>query len=95
MKRIEIIANKSIQEDMFDAFKKADIVKNYTLIPVVLGVGKSGPRMGDHIWPEENFSITIYCDIKEAEQIKEIITELKTFFKQEGIKLFELTGENY
>ncbi len=90
MKRIEIIANRSIQEDMLDAFKKADIVKHYTLIPIVLGVGSSGPRMGDHIWPEENFSITVYCDNQEAEKIKHVITELKSFFTKEGIKLFEL-----
>ena len=90
MKRIEIIANRSIQEDMLDAFEKADIVKHYTLIPIVLGVGNSGPRMGDHIWPEENFSITIYCEEKEAEKIKSVITELKAFFTSEGIKLFEM-----
>ncbi len=91
MKRIEIIANRSIQDDMFDAFKKADIVKHYTLIPIVLGVGNSGPRMGDHIWPEENFSLTIYCDETESEQIKLVISELKAFFTSEGIKLFELS----
>ena len=90
MKRIEIIANRSIQEDMLDAFKKADIVKHYTLIPVVLGVGNSGPRMGDHIWPEENFSLIIYCDEPESLKIKEVISELKSFFTNEGIKLFEL-----
>ncbi len=91
MKRLEIIANRSIQEDMFDAFKTADIVKHYTLIPIVLGVGNSGPRMGDHIWPEENFSITIYCDDVEADKIRSVITELKSFFTNEGIKLFEIS----
>jgi nitrogen regulatory protein PII len=90
MKRIEIIANRSILDDMLDAFKKADIVKHYTLIPIVLGVGNSGPRMGDHIWPEENFSLTVYCDNREADKIKIVITELKAFFTLEGIKLFEL-----
>ena len=90
MKRIEIIANRSIQEDMLDAFKKADIVKHYTLIPNVLGVGNSGPRMGNHIWPEENFSITVYCNDSEAEKIKSVVLELKTFFTSEGIKIFEL-----
>lgn len=90
MNRIEIIANRSIQEDMFDAFKKADVVKHYTLIPGVLGVGKSGPRMGDHIWPEENFSLIIYCDEAEAEKIRKVISELKTFFINEGIKIFEM-----
>lgn len=92
MKRIEIIANRAIQEDMFDAFRKADIVKHYTLYPIVLGVGNSGPRMGDHIWPEENFSLIIYCDESESEKIKEVITELKAFFTSEGIKLFELSS---
>ena len=90
MKRIEIIANRSIQEDMFDAFKKADILKNYTLYPIVHGVGNSGPRMGDHIWPEENFSIVIYCEEDEAIQINEVIKELKAFFTKEGIKIFEI-----
>jgi len=90
MKRIEIIANRSIQGDMFDAFKKANIVKRYTLYPIVLGVGKSGPRMGDHIWPEENFSLIIYCDEAEAEKIRKVISELKTLFITEGIKIFEL-----
>ena len=91
MKRIEIIANRSIQDDMLDAFKKADIVKHYTLIPIVLGIGNSGPRMGDHIWPEENFSLTVYCENQEADKIKSVISELKSFFTTEGIKLFELS----
>ena len=90
MKRLEIIANRSIQDDMFDAFKKADIVKKYTLNPVVLGVGKSGPRMGDHIWPEENFSLIVYCEEEESEKIKLVIKDLKQFFTKEGIKIFEI-----
>jgi hypothetical protein len=90
MKRIEIIANRSIQEDMFDAFRNAEIVKHYSLYPIVLGVGNSGPRMGDHIWPEENFSLIIYCEDDEAIKIKTVIDELKAFFTKEGIKLFEI-----
>ena len=88
--RIEIIANMSIEEDMFDLFKRRDIVKYYTKIPMVYGVGSSGPRRGDHIWPEENFILVVYCSKEEADKIKQAILELKTFFKQEGIKLFEM-----
>ena len=87
--RIEIIANRSIEADMFDIFKRKDIVHNYTKIPAVYGVGSSGPRMGDHIWPEENFILIIYCPEDEAVRIKEAIAELKVLFKQEGIKLFD------
>ena len=89
MKRIEIIANQSIQEDMFDIFKKNDIAKHYSLIRGVHGVGNSGPRMGDHIWPEENFILVLYCNEVEAAAIKKAITELKSFFVDEGVRIFE------
>ncbi|MBN2445024.1 MAG: hypothetical protein JXJ04_26955 [Spirochaetales bacterium] len=93
MHRIEIIANKSIEGDMFDLFKRKNIVNHYTKIPSVYGVGTSGPRMGDHIWPEENFVLIIYCSAEEADAIKVVITDLKRLFKQEGIKLFEIISE--
>jgi nitrogen regulatory protein PII len=90
MKRIEIIANRSIEEDMFEAFEKAGVAQHYTKIPEVMGVGNSGPRMGDHIWPEENFILIVYCEDDEAEGIKRVTGELKEFFVNEGIKLFEI-----
>ena len=62
MKRIEIIANRSIEGDLHDALKEAGAAQHYTKIPVVHGVGNSGPRMGDHIWPEENFIMIVYCE---------------------------------
>jgi hypothetical protein len=86
--RVEIIANRSIEEDMHDAFEKAGIVKHYTKQPVVLGVGSSGPRMGDHIWPEENFVLTTYCDEEELDAIKKVLQEVKEFFCSEGLKVF-------
>jgi len=89
MKRIEIIGNKSIEEDLFDIFKKNKIVNHYTKIPIVYGVGNSGPRQGDHIWPEQNFLIIIYCDDKEAKKILNAVKELKEYFTDEGLKLFE------
>lgn len=90
MKRVEIIANRSIEEDLFEAFEKAGVAKHYTKIPIVVGVGNSGPRMGDHIWPEENFMLIIYCEQEEADGIRGVVTELKTFFASEGIKIFEM-----
>jgi hypothetical protein len=90
MKRLEIIGNRSIEEDMFDIFKRHDIVHYYTKVPVVHGVGNSGPRMGDHVWPEENFILIVYCTEEEARKISEAIAELKLFFHDEGIKLFEM-----
>ncbi|ORC32979.1 PG0541 family transporter-associated protein [Marispirochaeta aestuarii] len=90
MKRIEIIANRSIEGDLHDALKEAGAAQHYTKIPVVHGVGNSGPRMGDHIWPEENFIMIVYCEDEEAAKIRSAVENLKTFFTQEGIKLFEM-----
>lgn len=89
MKRVEIIGNKAIEEDLFDVFKKMDIVKQYTKIPTVLGVGSSGPRQGDQVWPEENFLLIIYCDETEADKIMTALKEVKSYFRDEGLKFFE------
>lgn len=90
MKRIEIIANRSVEEDLLEGFEKAGVGKYYTKVPIVVGVGNSGPRMGDHIWPEENFMLIIYCENEEAEGIQKVVADQKAFFKNEGIKIFEL-----
>ena len=91
MKRLEIIGNRSIEEDMFDIFKRNNIVPYYTKLPVVHGVGNSGPRMGDHVWPEENFILIVYCEEDEAVRIQKAVEELKLFFTDEGIKVFEMS----
>lgn len=89
MKRIELIANQSIEDDIFEAFEKREIVKAYTKIPSVHGRGNSTPKRGDHIWPEENFFLLIFCEDSEAEQIEEAVAEIKANFVGEGIKLFK------
>lgn len=88
MIRLELFANRSVEEDLFDAFSKAGVVKQYTKIPVVHGVGSSGPRMGDAVWPEENFALIIWCDEAEARRIAIAVEEVKQKFPHEGIKLF-------
>ena len=88
MKRVEIIANRSIEEDLMEAFSSAGIVKAYTKIPVVHGKGRSDPKMGDAVWPEENFILLVYCDSGEAKRIEETVVQLKTKFQNEGIKIF-------
>lgn len=89
MKRIEIIANNSIEVDIFEALEKRDVGKAFTKIPSVHGRGNSTPKRGDHIWPEENFILLIFCDDSEAQLIEEAVIEVKTRFKDEGIKLFK------
>ncbi|MDR2966242.1 MAG: hypothetical protein LBU88_10775 [Treponema sp.] len=88
MIRLEIIANNSVEENIMDALARENTGKFYTKIPNVFGVGNAGPRMGDAIWPEENFSLVIWCEKEEADAVKRAISSVKEKFPGEGIKLF-------
>lgn len=88
MKRVEIIANQSIEADLFDAMDERNVGRHYTKIPGVMGAGNSDPKRGDHIWPEENVMLIIYCDEQEAEKLREAVLDVKERFPQEGLKIF-------
>ncbi|MCL2042824.1 MAG: hypothetical protein FWG89_01655 [Treponema sp.] len=90
MLRIEIIANHSVEENILEALKKEGAGKYYTKYPGVLGVGTAGPRMGDAVWPEENFALIIWCEEEEARAIQRAVARVKEKFPGEGIKVFGL-----
>jgi hypothetical protein len=92
MKRIEIFANVSVRDALFNAFAERGVVRQCTLVPVVHGNGSSGPRYGDEVWPEENFMLIVYCPDTEAEIIRRAVHEVKAAFENEGIKLFEISA---
>ena len=88
MIRVEIIANHSVEENILEAMKTEGVGKYYTKYPSIFGVGSSGPRMGDAVWPEENFAMVIWCDEDEARKIQSAVERVKEQFPGEGIKLF-------
>jgi len=88
MIRVEIIANHSVEDNILEALAQANVGKYYTKIPNIVGVGSSGPRMGDAVWPEENFSLVIWCEKEEALAIKRAVYSVKKKFPDEGIKIF-------
>ena len=90
MIRIEIIANHSVEENILEALAKKEVGKYYTKYPNILGVGSTGPRMGDAVWPEENFALVIWCEEEEARGIQQAVAKVKQQFSGEGIKLFGL-----
>ncbi|MDR2602159.1 MAG: hypothetical protein LBC53_06880 [Spirochaetaceae bacterium] len=92
MIRLEIIANNSVEENILDEFKSSGVAKHYTKIPNIHGVGSSGSRLGDPIWPEENFSFVIWCEEEEAALIKEAVKRVKSSFPNEGVKVFSLSS---
>jgi hypothetical protein len=92
MIRLEIIANHSVEENILEALTKKGVGKYYTKYPTTYGVGTSGPRMGDAIWPEENFALVIWCEKEEAISIRRVVKEIKKQFPDEGIKMFGIIG---
>jgi nitrogen regulatory protein PII len=90
MKRIEIVANRSVEDNVQDALREQGLAKFYTKIPVVHGVGAKGPRMGDAVWPEENFVMIVWCEDDEARKIAAALEPVKEHYPNEGIKVFGL-----
>ena len=88
MIRVEVIANHSVEENIHDAFVRENVAKHYTKYPSIFGVGSSGSRMGDAVWPEENFAIVVWCEEDEARRIKKAVEAVKEQFPREGIKVF-------
>ncbi|MCL2318784.1 MAG: hypothetical protein FWC45_01770 [Treponema sp.] len=88
MIRVEIVANHSVEENIHEALVFEGVGKYYTKYPHIIGVGSSGPRMGDSVWPEENFAIVIWCELEEARKIEQAVAGVKQQFPGEGIKVF-------
>ncbi|WP_043922764.1 PG0541 family transporter-associated protein [Leadbettera azotonutricia] len=93
MMRIEVVANHSVEENILESLKAEGVAKFYTKYPSVFGVGSTGPRMGDAIWPEENFALVMWCEEDEARGIARAVSRVKEHFPDEGIKVFGLPPE--
>lgn len=92
MTRIEIIANNSVEEDVVQALAGAVDGLKFSKINNVHGIGRSFPKMGSNIWPEENFILVIYCDDRKADLVEKTVRAVKRKFPEEGIKLFSMKG---
>ena len=90
MIRIEIIANHSVEENILESLAREGAGKYYTKYPGILGIGSAGPRMGNAVWPEENFILVIWCEEEEARAVARAIARVKEKFPGEGIKLFSI-----
>lgn len=87
-KRVEVIANRSVEEDIMEELRREGAARAYTKVPVVFGDGNSGPKQGTHVWPEENFLLIVYCGEEEAVLIENCVARVKKRFPGEGIKVF-------
>ncbi|MDR2246358.1 MAG: hypothetical protein LBE17_06765 [Treponema sp.] len=88
MKRMELMANRSVEEEIIGGLEAGIKDFYYTLLPVVHGRGKAQYRLGTPTWPEENFLLISYLDDRDAETAQSIVAKTKRRFPKEGIKLF-------
>ena len=88
MKRLELIANRSVEKEIIEALEGNIQNFFYTLIPELHGRGKTKYRMGTATWPEMNFMLISYLNDDEASKALSVIREVKERFPREGIKLF-------
>lgn len=91
MTRVEIIANRSVQDEIIERLENdiPDIL--YTIVPVVHGRGSQARRLGTATWPEENFMLITWVDGPAAAQMQRIVAEVKEQFPNEGIKIFSMS----
>ncbi len=90
MKRVEIMAAQAILEDVLEALEHYAVPLHYTLIPAALGRGNTAPKLGDSIWPEENFILIMYTEESTLPAIEQAIELVKKKYDHEGIGYFVL-----
>ncbi|HBG65397.1 MAG TPA: hypothetical protein DDW78_02890 [Treponema sp.] len=93
MYRIEIIANKSVEEDITQALEQYVPGILYTVVPLVYGRGGNDRKLGTTTWPETNFLLISYIEDEQLLAAKAVIQAVKEKFTGEGIKCFVLKGE--
>jgi len=88
MYRVEIISNKSVEDDIVEALEQYVPGILYTTVPLVYGRGGDDYKLGTATWPETNFVMVTYVQEDQLEKIREVIKSVKEKFKSEGIKMF-------
>jgi hypothetical protein len=85
MKRLEIIANQSVREELTDALEGALPDIQYTILPIVHGKGGRKRKLGTRTWPETNFLLLSYMEKENAEKAAGAIREIVRRFPAEGV----------
>ena len=93
MKRMELIANLSVEREIIESLEENIQDFYYTLIPELHGRGKTKYRLGTATWPEMNFLLVSYLDDIDASKALSVIREIKKRFPKEGIKLFLMEAD--
>ena len=93
MYRIEIVSNKSVEDDITEALEQYIPGILYTKVPLVYGRGGDSRKLGTTTWPETNFCLFSYVEDNQLEVVKAVLKGIKERFQGEGIKLFVVKAE--
>ena len=86
MKRLEIIVNQSIEDEVVSILESLHYGEAFTHFAPVFGRGNSGRREGTGVWPERNSLYLIFIKDQEAELFLNEIRRIKEEFPDEGIR---------
>jgi len=92
MRRLEVIANQSIQVDLIEGLTAVVPHLQYTLISPVQGAGLHKKKEGTTVWPEINFILVSYMEDEHIGLARASLQRLKERFPEEGIAFFDLGG---
>lgn len=90
LRRCEIIANQSVEDDIIEILENTIPDFEYTIDENLSGRGKHSRKLGDSVWPEMNFVMIAYIDEKSEALVRESVIKIKAKFPNEGINLFVL-----
>lgn len=88
LRRCEIIANQSVEEDIIELLETVIPSFEYTIDENLYGRGRSSRKLGNSVWPEMNFVLTAYIHNDGVEKVERCVNQIKGKFPQEGINLF-------
>jgi nitrogen regulatory protein PII len=85
MKRIEIIANQSVRDELIEGLEASMPDIEYTMIPIVHGKGKRKRKEGTRTWPETNFYLILYTGEAGLAKTEATIADIRKRFPDEGL----------
>ncbi len=93
MHRIEIVANRSVKDDIIEGLESGIPGILYTVVPEAEGKGSRDRKLGTTTWPELNFVLVAYVAEWEVDGVKSVIRDVKGRFPNEGIAYFAVRAE--
>lgn len=94
MKRIEIVVNQAVEEEVIQLLTDHGHGESFTYTHPVFGRGGSGRREGSAVWPETNSLFVVYTNDEVGDAVLAGVDHLKERFPKEGIKRWSISFDH-